>query len=157
MVAACNSEIRAARSGRVVEALESGNCQNPPDSGTCSPDCGLSCCSTNIDDNRIVIRHQDGSFGRYLHVAANSIGPELGDLVRRGELIALMGSVGNSSGSHLHFEVREDLTPNPNCAPYGTILPLFEAADPDNPSGPLLRCYEPEYLVSLKSTNVSWP
>jgi len=81
----------------------------------------------------------------------------VGDLVRRGEAIAQVGSVGNSSGAHLHLEVRDDLTPALNCPPYGTTLALFEAQDPEGIDGVLLECYEPKSGDKLRSNNLPWP
>ena len=58
--------------------------------------------------NVVVIRHEGipGVFAtRYDHFQRNSIRVRPGDRVRQGQLIGLVGSAGNSSGPHLHFEV----------------------------------------------------
>jgi len=51
----------------------------------------------------IEVSHGDGLSTRYAHNQENLV--TLGDLVRRGDVIALMGSSGRSTGPHVHFEV----------------------------------------------------
>ena len=51
----------------------------------------------------IEVAHGDGLSTRYAHNQENLV--ELGDLVRRDDVIALMGSSGRSTGPHVHFEV----------------------------------------------------
>ena len=51
----------------------------------------------------IEVAHGDGLSTRYAHNQENLV--TLGDLVRRGDVIALMGSSGRSTGPHVHFEV----------------------------------------------------
>ena len=51
----------------------------------------------------IEVAHGDGLSTRYGHNQENLVA--LGDLVRRGDVIALMGSSGRSTGPHVHFEV----------------------------------------------------
>ncbi len=51
----------------------------------------------------VEISHGDGFVTRYAHNKQNLVDP--GDVVRKGEPIALMGSSGRSTGAHVHFEV----------------------------------------------------
>jgi murein DD-endopeptidase MepM/ murein hydrolase activator NlpD len=53
--------------------------------------------------NGIDIRHQDGSVSRYAH--AEKILVRVGQLVKQGQQIMLMGCSGHCTGPHLHFEI----------------------------------------------------
>lgn len=51
----------------------------------------------------VEVSHGDGLVTRYAHNESNLVEP--GDLVRKGQPIALMGSSGRATGPHVHFEV----------------------------------------------------
>ncbi|MFF3323241.1 peptidoglycan DD-metalloendopeptidase family protein [Streptomyces sp. NPDC002889] len=55
----------------------------------------------------IVIQHPNGYYSQYAHLAAVTV--DTGEQVRAGQWIGQAGTTGNSTGPHLHFEVR--LTP----------------------------------------------
>ncbi|MFB7253360.1 peptidoglycan DD-metalloendopeptidase family protein [Streptomyces nojiriensis] len=54
--------------------------------------------------NEIVIRHADGKYSQYAHLSQLSVSS--GQSVTAGQAIGLSGSTGNSTGPHLHFEIR---------------------------------------------------
>jgi murein DD-endopeptidase MepM/ murein hydrolase activator NlpD len=53
--------------------------------------------------NVVEVSHGEGVVTRYAHNQENLVAP--GDIVRKGDTIALMGSSGRSTGTHLHYEV----------------------------------------------------
>ncbi|MFJ2261436.1 transglycosylase family protein [Streptomyces sp. NPDC087844] len=53
---------------------------------------------------QVVVRHGDGRYSQYAHLSAISV--KAGQSVGAGQRIGRSGSTGNSSGPHLHFEVR---------------------------------------------------
>ena len=54
----------------------------------------------------VVIRHANGMQSYYGHGTRGSICVSPGQIVKKGQQIMLSGSTGNSSGPHLHFELR---------------------------------------------------
>lgn len=59
--------------------------------------------------NHIVIEHDNGTQTLYAHNSKNLV--NVGDTVKQGQTIGLVGSTGRSTGSHLHFEVRGGINP----------------------------------------------
>lgn len=57
----------------------------------------------------VVIEHDNGTQTLYAH--ASKVLVSVGDEVKQGETIALVGSTGRSTGNHLHFEVRGAMNP----------------------------------------------
>ena len=53
--------------------------------------------------NHVAISHPDGSRTMYCHMSARLV--SVGDTVSQGQVIGRVGSTGNSTGNHLHFEV----------------------------------------------------
>ncbi|MET8101613.1 M23 family metallopeptidase [Streptomyces sp. NPDC005236] len=58
--------------------------------------------------NAVVIKHGNGTYSQYAHLSRVDV--RVGQVVTTGQHIALSGNTGNSSGPHLHFEIRT--TPN---------------------------------------------
>jgi murein DD-endopeptidase MepM/ murein hydrolase activator NlpD len=59
--------------------------------------------------NHVVIAHPQGFTTTYGHL--DSITVTAGQLIAQGEVVGLEGSTGNSTGPHLHFEIRHDGMP----------------------------------------------
>ncbi|MGC5006810.1 M23 family metallopeptidase [Streptomyces sp. NBC_00353] len=80
------TRVEAAHSGVVVKAGPNGGGDGP------------------AYGNAIVIKHSNGMYSQYAHLS--QIDVRIGQAVQTGEKIALSGNTGNSSGPHLHFEIR---------------------------------------------------
>ncbi|MFW6215969.1 MAG: M23 family metallopeptidase [Alkalispirochaetaceae bacterium] len=85
--------IYAARDGLVVEVKDDSNTGGPS-------------MSFAEYGNRIVVRHDDGSFGNYVHLMQGGADVAVGERVEAGERIGRSGATGLASGPHLHFDVR---------------------------------------------------
>lgn len=87
--------VRAARGGLVIETRADA------DSGGSDP--------SRKDDypvNDVYIRHDDATVGGYLHLAHDGVLVRPGQHVAPGDVIALSGNTGYTTGPHLHFEVQ---------------------------------------------------
>ena len=75
--------------------------------------------------NRVEIRHKAAGYSTsYAHMEKVKVA--YGQLVKRGELIGYVGSTGNSTGPHCHYEVRRQGTP---INPEQFILPTNVVVD----------------------------
>ncbi|MEI5098547.1 M23 family metallopeptidase [Streptomyces sp. PmtG] len=89
----------AVPTGTVVEAVRAGTVVKAgPNGAGDGPAYG----------NAIVIKHANGTYSQYAHLSRVEV--RVGQAVGTGQRIALSGNTGNSSGPHLHFEIRT--TPN---------------------------------------------
>jgi murein DD-endopeptidase MepM/ murein hydrolase activator NlpD len=59
--------------------------------------------------NYVVIAHSDGLTTLYGHLLVIQV--KVGDQISQGQMIGNEGSTGNSTGAHLHFELRQGNTP----------------------------------------------
>ncbi len=64
------------------------------------------CNFNNSNWNAVYVQHDDGSVAWYGHLKNNSLTTKnIGQAVAAGEYLGIVGSSGNSTGPHLHFEV----------------------------------------------------
>jgi biotin carboxyl carrier protein len=64
-----------------------------------------------VGGNHVVIDIGGGYYAFYAHVKPGSLRVKLGDRVKRGQVIALVGNTGNSTEPHLHFHISDGVSP----------------------------------------------
>ena len=83
------TEITAARSGQVV-FIRDGYEDSDHAAG---------------HENVVVVRHEDGTYARYVHLTARGARVRWGQEIRLGEVIGVSGNSGSSVMPHLHFDI----------------------------------------------------
>lgn len=93
---------------------------------------------------------------RYAHLADGSITVKTGDYVNAGDKIGVMGSTGNSTGEHLHYEVRDYLGKTVNPAIGTTVQASITAEQNDQKGGSANTiAYAKEWLSDVGDAIVS--
>lgn len=96
--------------------------------------------------NYVVIQNNDGNYSYYAHMHQNSVIVKQGDKVEQGQVIGKIGSSGRSTGTHLHFEMREGQDSREN-----RVDPL-KFVDPQNPrSSSGDDCTMPQEFINFVS------
>lgn len=65
----------------------------------------------------VIVKHPDGYYSYYWHLAHGSLTVNVGDQVEAGEMVGIMGTTGLSTGVHLHFQVGTDGNHGPTVDP----------------------------------------
>ncbi|WP_281435456.1 M23 family metallopeptidase [Sinorhizobium sp. BG8] len=73
----------------------------------------------NVGGNMLVVDIGNGTYAFYAHMQRGSLKVKLGDRVKTGDVIGLLGNTGNSTAPHLHFHVMDGPSPlNANGLPF---------------------------------------
>lgn len=81
--------------------------------------------------NYVLLKHPNGYFTLYAHLAYGTLKVNVGEPVKKGQVLGLMGNTGHSLGAHLHLSLR---------------LPTGEKIDPEpylNADLPGMETYKP--------------
>ncbi len=96
------ADVLAVADGTIVETLDALDDNTPgtlPDPKTITV--------KTVDGNHIVIDFGNGLYGFYAHLKRGSLRVQVGDKVKKGDKLALLGNTGNSSAPHLHFHIMD--------------------------------------------------
>jgi Peptidase family M23 len=91
-------ELLAVADGTVVEVV-----RDLPDVPPGAQPPGLSL--DNIPGNRVILDLGNSHYAVYCHLAPHSASVHVGDHVKTGQKLGLLGNSGNTTGPHLHFQI----------------------------------------------------
>lgn len=97
-------EIHSATAGKVVRIKDGLPEQTPgalPEGQTVQ----------SAGGNHVVVDMGEGRYAFYAHMQPGSLRVELGDRVRAGDVLGLLGNTGNTDSAHLHFHVMDSPSP----------------------------------------------
>jgi murein DD-endopeptidase MepM/ murein hydrolase activator NlpD len=123
------TEIRAARGGTVEWLQENLTATYNPNQADGPGNMPFPAGSLQNWGNAVRLRHAGGFTSWYFHIQANGVRVNVGDVVTQGQVIAISGNTGRSSGAHLHFQVQAD------SVDWGQSVPCTFGANCEQPSG----------------------
>jgi len=142
--AAYDAEVVAAADGKVVQVI-TGGVENPPllpkPGETLEAYYGrvgaqqmenMSHGLPGLVGEGVIIDHGNGEYSMYAHLKPGSATVKVGDVVRSGQTIGRLGSSGNSTEPHLHFQVCD----KPAALSCAGIVPTFQGIEIANSDGP---------------------
>jgi hypothetical protein len=94
------TEVLAVAPGIVVEAMRDLPDQPPGIAPT-------TLTVPQIAGNHVILDFGDGRYAMYAHLAPHSVTVHVGDRVRAGDKLGLLGNSGNTTGPHLHFQISD--------------------------------------------------
>jgi len=100
--------VLAPRAG-VIASVVSDQSKSKFDAGVCKKPVTFQCKTPGSEDNHVLIRYDDGTYGYLAHLKQNGVTVKPGDQVTAGQLIGYSGNTGFSKGPHLHVMVNRAL------------------------------------------------
>jgi len=94
------AEVLAVASGRVV-GLKDGIIENKPES------LAVPITYETVAGNFISLDLGNGRYAHYAHLQPGSLRVKVGDRVKTGQVLGLLGNSGNSDAPHLHFQITD--------------------------------------------------
>jgi murein DD-endopeptidase len=91
----------------IVTEVKDGIVENVPNSPTMAVPITLE----TVGGNHVNLDIGDGVYAFYAHLQPGSLKVKLGDRVKRGQVLGLLGNSGNSTAPHLHFHLADGNSP----------------------------------------------
>lgn len=93
--------------GGTVVATKDGIPENVP----MSPTMAVPITLETIGGNHVILDLGDGFYAFYAHLKPGSVAVKVGDTVRAGQQLGLLGNTGNSTAPHLHLHISDAASP----------------------------------------------
>jgi hypothetical protein len=107
------TEVLSVAAGTVVRTHDGEPEQTPPNPPSTFPT------PDSAGGNWVMVDLGDGNCAFYAHLQQHSLAVHVGDRVRKGQRIGLLGNTGNSTAPHLHFQISSNASPlDSNGLPY---------------------------------------
>jgi biotin carboxyl carrier protein len=99
--------VYAVADATVVAVLDNVDANAPGRQPTQDPATAAKITLQNVDGNHVILNLGHGVWAMYAHFQRGSIKVKVGDKVKQGQEIALLGNTGNANASHLHFQLMD--------------------------------------------------
>ena len=99
--------VYAVADATVVAVLDNVDANPPGIQPTQVPATASKITLENVDGNHVILDLGHGVWAMYAHFQRGSIKVKVGDKLKKGDEIALLGNTGNANASHLHFQLMD--------------------------------------------------